>query len=87
MHLHRPNSNAGRLGLSLAGSYLHSDSEYEHQRALELFGLLEEKAWRERTRNEAREGRLRALITLRRLDEALAEARELAARRPRIQRC
>ena len=78
MHLHRPNSNAGRIGLSLAEAYLKSDNEYEHQRALELFGLLEEKAWRDETRNEAREGRLRALITLRRLDEALAEARKLA---------
>ena len=79
MHLHRPNSNAGRLGLAVAEAYLKSDSDYDRERALGLFAVLEERAWREETRNEAREGRLRALIVLRRLDEALAEARKLAA--------
>ena len=78
MHLHRPNSNAGRLGLALAEAFLKSDSDYKRERALELFAVIEEGAWREATRNEAREGRLRALIALRRLDEALAEARKLA---------
>ncbi len=78
MHLHRPNSKAGLLGLALAEAYLRADGDFERGRALDVFAAIEQSAWREDTRNSAREGRLRALIALRRLDEALAEARKLA---------
>ena len=79
MHVHRPNSAAGQLGLLVAQEYLKSDSDYDFKLALDLYATLENEAWKQETRNAAREGRLRALIALKRLDEAMAEARKLAA--------
>jgi len=79
MHVHRPNSTAGELGLLVAREYLKSDSDYDFKLALDLYGTLENEAWKQETRNAAREGRLRALIALKRLEEAMAEARKLAA--------
>ncbi len=79
MHVHRPNSTAGQLGLLVAQEYLKSDSDYDFKLALDLYVTLENEAWKDETRNAAREGRLRALIALKRLDEAMAEARKLAA--------
>lgn len=79
MHVHRPNSTAGQLGLLVAQQYLKSDNDYDFKLALDLYTTLQNEAWQEQTRNSAREGRLRALIALKRLDEAMAEARKLAA--------
>jgi len=79
MHVHRPNSTAGQLGLLVAQEYLKSDNDYDFKLALDLYTTLENEAWKEEARNAAREGRLRALIALKRLDEAMTEARKLAA--------
>jgi len=77
-HLHRPRSNAGKVGLAYADALLKSDKEYEWNEALQLFDRIREKDWDETNRQAAFQGRLRSLIQIGDLETALHEANQLA---------
>lgn len=78
VHLGRPASNAGTIGLALVRECLRRDDPLLAERALRIGDLIAREDWDERRRSEARRGCLRALLQLRRLDEAVAEAERLA---------
>jgi hypothetical protein len=78
VHLGRPASNAGAIGLALVRECLRRDDPLLAERALRIGDLIAREDWDERRRSEARRGCLRALLQLRRLDEAVAEAERLA---------
>lgn len=78
VHLGRPASNAGAIGLALQRECLRHDDSLLAERALRIGDLVAREDWDPRRRAEARRGCLRALLKLRRLDEAVAEAERLA---------
>lgn len=78
VHLGRPASNAGAIGLALVRECLRREDPLLAERALRIGDLIAREDWDERRRSEARRGCLRALLQLRRLDEAVAEAERLA---------
>ena len=78
VHLGRPASNAGAIGLALVRECLRRNDPLLAERALRIGDLIAREDWNERRRSEARRGCLRALLQLRRLDEAVAEAERLA---------
>lgn len=78
-HLHRPRSNAGEIGLLYAGRLLGEAESFQWDFSLAVFDRIRERDWNPRNRQNAWKGRLQALIQLGRLDQAAAEARELAA--------
>lgn len=71
-------SNAGRIGLHVAADLLASDDPVYQERALAICRMIEKDDWDEARRAEAQKGKLRTLIALKRVDEAMAEARHLA---------
>jgi hypothetical protein len=77
-HLKRPRSNAGDIGLLFAERLLDIPSEHPWQRSLEIFARIEQDDWNPANHARARQGRLRAMIALGRIDEATREAREMA---------
>ncbi|MCB1090956.1 MAG: hypothetical protein KDL87_05470 [Verrucomicrobiae bacterium] len=77
-HLHRPRSNAGAIGLAYADRLLRLPESFQWDFALTVFDRIRERDWNPAHRDEARKGRLRALIQLGRLKEATAEAKQLA---------
>jgi hypothetical protein len=78
VHLGQPASNAGAIGLALVRECLRQDDPLLAERALRIGDLIAREDWDTRRRAEARRGCLRALLKLRRLDEAVAEAERLA---------
>lgn len=78
LHLGRPASNGGAIGLALVRECLRRDDPLLAERALRIGDLIAREDWDKRRRSEARRGCLRALLQLRRLDEAVAEAERLA---------
>lgn len=78
VHLGRPASRAGAIGLALVRECLRQDDPLSAERALRIGDLIAREDWDTRRRAEARRGCLRALLRLRRLDEAVAEAERLA---------
>ncbi len=77
-YLSRPRSNAGEVGLAAADALLESDSKYDHERALEIFRMVEEKGWDPDQKPSAKQGRLRSMIKLGQIDEAMRQAKEMA---------
>ena len=77
-HLHRPRSNAGRIGLAYANALLNSEKEYEWDQALALFDRIREQDWNPENHQAAFQGRLRTLIQIGDLETALHEAKQLA---------
>lgn len=78
VHLGQPASNAGEIGLILLHECLRRGDPLLAERALRVGDLVAREDWNSRRRSEARRGCLRALLQLRRLDEAIAEAERLA---------
>lgn len=78
VHLGRPASNAGVIGLALVRECLRRKDPLLAERALRIGDLVAREDWDQRRRSEARRGCLRALLQLRRLDEAVAEAQRVA---------
>jgi len=79
-HLDRPRSRTADYGVALGNALLREDPDHSAQRALALFERIAERAWSDHDRADAQRGRLNALMTLGRLDEARREAALLADR-------
>ncbi len=77
-HLHRPRSNAGEIGLLYGIRLLAEPDDFQWRFAMAVFDRILERDWNTEHHAPAKSGRLRALIQLGRLDEAIAEARQLA---------
>ena len=77
-HLGLPNSNAGEVGVLYGETLLESSGARAPVRALELFSKIESSDWNEERRMLARQGRLRTLLVLGRIEEAVAEATAVA---------
>lgn len=73
-----PESNAGEVGCFLGELLLTMPGEVRHKEALDVFRLVEERAWSEAVRARARAGRVRAMFRLGAIEEASAEAVKLA---------
>ncbi len=69
-----PNSNAGEVGILYGEVLLASEGPLAAARARELFSKIETSDWNEGRRSRARQGRLRTLLALGEIDEAIAEA-------------
>lgn len=76
--LHRPKSNAGKIGMAYANRLLDSGGQIGSQTAFEIFQLIENDDWNSENKLPARQGRLRALIALGKIDEVIDEAQEMA---------
>jgi hypothetical protein len=74
-NLHRPNSNAGEVGLKLAGILLDS-RDLEEAKA--LYAAVEKRDWDEKRRARARRGRLRTLLAMGEVEAAVKEALTMA---------
>jgi len=77
-HLHRANSNAGRVGLTYAAKLLDERGRSGYDRAFDIYRTVEQRDWDTSRRVEARAGRLRALMAAGRAGEAVEEAGEIA---------
>jgi len=77
-HLHRPRSNAGEIGRLYGNRLLDEPEEFHWNAALAVFDRILERDWNRADRAETVKGRLRGMIRLGRLDQAEAEARDLA---------
>lgn len=78
-YLGLPNSNAGGIGLQLAGIFLATSERIDHVKARNLYGIIEKQDWELKRRALAKRGRLNALIKLGIAEEVIAEARIIAA--------
>lgn len=79
VHLRWPANNAGLIGVTLAQELMKQTDPGLIERAFRIYSLVEKEDWDEARRDLAKKNKLRALIALKRLDEAIAEARQLAA--------
>lgn len=70
--------NAGQIGLVYAGELMKQTDPALLDRALHIYELVEREDWDLTRRDEAKKGRLRALIALKRIDAAIQEAQQLA---------
>ncbi|MFK5921692.1 MAG: hypothetical protein QM496_05890 [Verrucomicrobiota bacterium] len=61
-YLDQPRSNAGQIGLLYALALKSEDSVYFWTQAMELYTLIEDKAWDEAVRDKARLGKIRVLV-------------------------
>jgi hypothetical protein len=73
-----PASNAGEIGLVYAGALLKAGGAEGVERAFRIYSLVEKDDWDEARRDQAKTGRLRSLITLGRIEEAIREAQAVA---------
>jgi hypothetical protein len=71
-------STAGALALKTADLLLESTLESDHRLALDLYTRIERDDWNADRQAKAKEGRLRAMVTMGRAAEAVAEAKRLA---------
>jgi tetratricopeptide (TPR) repeat protein len=72
-----PKSPAGGIGISYGDLLLRAGDLPSARKALELFRVIETEAWSRPDAMRARQGRLRAMVALGTLEEAIAEAREI----------
>jgi len=79
VNLRWPTNNAGLIGLTLAQELMKQTDPGLIERAFRIYSLMEKEDWDTGRRDIAKKSKLRALIALKRLDEAIAEARQLAA--------
>ena len=74
-----PRSPSGSIACALGNALLATKERPNAKRALELFTLVEEKAWQGSDKARAREGRLRAMTATGKAVQAIEEAKNLAA--------
>ena len=74
-----PRSPSASIGCALGNALLATKERKNAVRALELFTLVEEKAWQASDKARAREGRLRAMTATGKAAKAIEEAKTLAA--------
>jgi hypothetical protein len=74
-----PESRAAQAGSLFGEILLLSPDQARHEEALALYRRIEAEAWNPTDREAAKRGRLRAMLRLGRLEEASAEAEEIAA--------
>jgi hypothetical protein len=74
-----PRSPSASIGCALGNALLANKERKSADRALELFTLVEEKAWQTSDKARAREGRLRAMTATGKAAKAIEEAKTLAA--------
>lgn len=79
LHLGRARSNAGKIGIAYADALLTTDGEYHQRQALSVFDKVRAESWSEEDQMNAWQGRLRALIAMGDLEQALVESKEIAA--------
>jgi hypothetical protein len=77
--LETPRSPSAAVACALGNALLATKERRNAERALQLFKLVEEKAWQPSDRDRAREGRLRAMSATGRAEKAIEEAKALAA--------
>ena len=77
--LEMPRSPSGSIACALGNALLATKERKNADRALELFTLVEEKAWQDSDKARAREGRLRAMTATGKAAKAIEEAKALAA--------
>jgi hypothetical protein len=77
--LETPRSPSAAIACALGNALLATKERRNAERALQLFKLVEEKAWQPSDRDRAREGRLRAMSATGRAEKAIEEAKALAA--------
>jgi hypothetical protein len=73
-----PSNNAGDIGLSLADRLLEQRDAEMIERGFRIYSLIEKDDWDEARKNRAKTGRLRSLIALGRIEEAIKEAQVMA---------
>ncbi len=78
VHLPWPANNAGDIGLALADQLLKKTEPELIERAFRIYSLVEKDDWDNARRAKAKTGRLRSLIGLKRIDEAIKEAQIVA---------
>lgn len=76
--LEMPRSPSGSIACALGNALLATKERRNADRALELFTLVEEKAWQASDKARAREGRLRAMMATGKAAKAIEEAKALA---------
>ncbi|MFZ4482761.1 MAG: hypothetical protein ACOYOL_02125 [Chthoniobacterales bacterium] len=74
-----PESRAAQAGSILGEILLLSPDRARHEEALTIYQRIETDAWNPTDREAAKRGRLRAMLRLGRLEEASAEAEQIAA--------
>ena len=74
-----PRSPSASVACALGNALLATKERKNADRALELFTLIEEKAWQASDKSRAREGRLRAMTATGKAAKAIEEAKTLAA--------
>jgi hypothetical protein len=74
-----PRSPAGSIGCKLGELLVESKDPEKAATALELFTRIEKNSWSEQDKTRAKQGRLRAMVGIGRVAEAIAEAKQLAA--------
>jgi hypothetical protein len=77
--LETPRSPSATIACALGSALLATKERRNAERALQLFKMVEEKAWQASDRDRAREGRLRAMSATGRAEKAIEEAKSLAA--------
>ncbi|MEI8293271.1 MAG: hypothetical protein WCG66_04665 [bacterium] len=77
--LSTPRSPSAAVACALGHALLATKEPHNGERALELFTLVEEKAWQDADKFRAREGRLRAMMATGQAARAMDEAKALAA--------
>lgn len=78
VHLPWPANNAGDIGLALADELFKQARPETLERAFRIYSLVEKDDWDAARRAKAKTGRLRSLIGLKRIDEAIHEAQIVA---------
>ena len=79
VYLGLPNSNAGGIGIQLAGICLATSDRDNHVKARNLYEVIEQEDWNAKRRALAKRGRLKALVKLGAAEEVLAEAKRIAS--------
>ena len=74
-----PNSNAGEIGIQLAGIYMAGDSRNNHLKAGSLYSIIEKNDWDRKRKARAKRGRLQALVKIGEVERVMDEARRIAA--------
>ena len=74
-----PRSPAGSIGCTLAELLVASGDKNNALAAIDLFKRIEKDSWSSQDKIRAKQGRLRAMISVGRITDALAEAKQLAA--------
>ncbi|MED5585565.1 MAG: hypothetical protein VYB61_04360 [Verrucomicrobiota bacterium] len=78
-YLGLPNSNAGQIGIQLAGIYLAGNSSDDHSKAGSLYEIIEQGDWNKKRKSLAKRGRLQALVKLGKAEDVIEEATRMAA--------